>query len=47
MQAQQMLLLARKYVHIYASFYASGIKALLGKPSTADQVFKVKNVTCS
>jgi hypothetical protein len=29
MQAQQMLLLARKYAHIYAHIYASGIKPLM------------------
>jgi hypothetical protein len=30
-QAQQMILLARKYAHIYARIYASGIQALLLK----------------
>jgi hypothetical protein len=28
MQAQQMLLLARKYAQIYARIYANGIQAL-------------------
>jgi hypothetical protein len=39
MQAQQMLLLACKYAHIYAHIYASGIQALGCESRLDKQVF--------